>query len=77
MKTHETSTAEALANAAGERAKGYVDVGVSALNAVSGKARQIGQNTDEYVRDNPWMVIGAAAGIGIVIGYLLRGRSGT
>ena len=77
MKTHEThdgNTAESLANAAGERAKGYVDAGVNALNTVSGKARQLSQNADSCVRDNPWMAIGVAAGAGLLVGYLLRGR---
>ena len=55
MKTVEAETrdAEGLADAAGERAKRYVDVGVDALNAASGRARQIGHNADGYVRDNP------------------------
>lgn len=74
MKTHETTTAESLANAAGERAKSYVDAGVDALNTVSGKARQIGRTTDDCVRDNPWIAVGVAAGVGIVVGFLLRGR---
>ena len=79
MKTVETqpNDAEGLADAAGERAKHYVDVSVDALNAVSGKARQIGHNADGYVRDNPWLAIGAAAGVGICIGYLLRSRRGS
>jgi ElaB/YqjD/DUF883 family membrane-anchored ribosome-binding protein len=78
MKTVESKeeyTAESLAQAAGERAKSCVDAGVNALNAVSGKARQIGQNADGYVRDSPWLAIGAAAGVGAVIGFLL-GRRG-
>ncbi len=76
MKTVEPEThdAEGLADAAGKRAKHYVDVGVDTFNAASGKVRQIGHNADGYVRDNPWLAIGAAAGVGIFIGYLLRGR---
>ena len=75
--TREGSTTEGMANSAGERAKSYVDVGVNALNAVAGKARQIGQTTDGYVRENPWLVIGAAAGVGMLLGFLLRGRRGS
>ncbi len=78
MKTHETNeagTMENLANAAGERAKSYVDSGVSACNAVSDKARQLGQNANGYVRENPWVAIGAAAGVGALIGYLLGRRN--
>jgi ElaB/YqjD/DUF883 family membrane-anchored ribosome-binding protein len=69
-----SNNAENLATAAGERAKSYVDVGVEALNSVSGKARQLSHTADGYVRDNPWLAIGAAAGLGVVIGFLLRGR---
>ena len=68
-------TAEDLTNAAGERAKDCVDAGVSALNVVSGKARSLGNTADGYVRENPWVVIGAAAGVGILLGFVLRGRS--
>jgi len=32
------------------------------------------RTTDEYVRENPWTVIGVAAGIGLVIGLLIRRR---
>lgn len=74
VETQDACTAESLTEAAGERAKGYVDVGVNALNAVSGKARQLGQNADGYVRDNPWIAIGAAAGVGLLVGYMLRTR---
>jgi len=76
MKSVETATshAEGLADAIGERAKSYIGGGVDALSAASGKARQIGRSANGYVRDNPWLAIGAAAGVGIVIGYLLRSR---
>jgi ElaB/YqjD/DUF883 family membrane-anchored ribosome-binding protein len=70
----ETSTAEDLVQAAKERAKSCVDASVNALNVVSDKACQVGRNADGYVRENPWLVIGAAAGVGILVGYLLRGR---
>ena len=66
--------AEDIASAAGERVKDYVDQGVNALNVVSGKARQLGQAADSSVRNNAWIAIGAAAGVGLVLGYLLRGR---
>jgi ElaB/YqjD/DUF883 family membrane-anchored ribosome-binding protein len=76
VETQDGCTAEALTQAAGTRAKGYVDVGVNALNAVSGKARQLRQNADGYVRDNPWIAVGAAAGVGLLVGYMLRTRRG-
>ena len=32
--------------------------------------------TDEYVHENPWPLIGAAAAVGFVIGFMARGDSG-
>jgi len=74
VDAQETGTAERLTEAAGERAKAYVDAGVSSLNVVSGKARQLTQRADDCVRENPWLAIGAAAGAGLLLGFLLRGR---
>ena len=70
----QTCSAERLAEAAGQRVKSCVDAGVHAVHDVSGKARQIRHNTDSYVRDNAWLAIGVAAGVGILVGLLLRGR---
>jgi len=74
VETGNTCTPESLADAAGERAKSCVDAGVSALNTMSGKARELGRSADGCVRDNPWLALGAAAGVGILVGFLLRGR---
>lgn len=38
------------------------------------KARDVGQATDQYVRDNTWSTIAIAAVIGCVLGYLLASR---
>ncbi len=37
------------------------------------KYRQAATNTDQYVRDNPWPIVGAVAAAGILIG-LFTGR---
>ena len=42
---------------------------------VRSQARQASKNTDIYVRDNPWQVVGIAALIGIVVGILASRRS--
>lgn len=42
--------------------------------AVRARARQAAAVTDEYVHDNPWSSIGAAAALGILIGVLLGRR---
>ena len=41
---------------------------------VRARARQAAAVTDEYVHDNPWSSIGAAAALGIFIGVLLGRR---
>ena len=39
--------------------------------AVMVKTRQAAVNTDHYVHENPWQVVGIAAGLGFVLGLLL------
>src|SRR4030095_720682 len=36
------------------------------------QVRRVAESTDEYVRERPWAMIGAAAGVGLLIGLLLR-----
>lgn len=38
------------------------------------RARAAAQATDQYVHENPWPAVGAAAGIGFVIGLLISRR---
>jgi ElaB/YqjD/DUF883 family membrane-anchored ribosome-binding protein len=42
---------------------------------IGSSARQIGQRTDGFVRDNPWQVIGIAAVVGFAVGMLARRSS--
>ncbi len=42
---------------------------------VRDQARQVTRITDDYVRDNPWQVVGIAAVVGIVLGMLMTRRS--
>ena len=42
--------------------------------AIRDRARQAARVTDDYVHDNPWKAIGAAAGAGLVIGLLIGRR---
>ena len=41
------------------------------------KTRAAGQATDDYVRANPWQIIGVAAVAGLLVGYFLRRGGGT
>lgn len=36
------------------------------------RARLAARNTDEYVHENPWQLISVAAGIGLLVGYLIH-----
>jgi len=38
------------------------------------KAKEAGQATDAYVRDNPWQAVGIAAGVGLLVGMLISRR---
>ena len=37
-------------------------------------ARNVGEATDQYVRENTWTTIGIAAVLGCVVGYFLATR---
>lgn len=47
---------------------------IDAGQAVSDKAKCSVDATDQFVRDNPWKVLGIAAAAGIVIGAILSRR---
>ena len=38
------------------------------------KSKECAEIADDYVRENPWSAIGMAAGLGVVLGLLLRGK---
>jgi ElaB/YqjD/DUF883 family membrane-anchored ribosome-binding protein len=38
------------------------------------QARQVGRQTDTFVRDNPWQVIGIAALVGLAVGIFASRR---
>ncbi len=42
---------------------------------VKSQAKQVTKQTDTYVRDNPWQVVGIAALIGIAVGILATRRA--
>jgi ElaB/YqjD/DUF883 family membrane-anchored ribosome-binding protein len=39
-----------------------------------GQAQQVGRQTDTFVRDNPWQVIGIAALVGLAVGIFASRR---
>ena len=38
------------------------------------KSQEAAELADDYVRDNPWSAVGIAAGVGLVLGLLIRGK---
>ena len=38
------------------------------------KSKEAADVADDYVRENPWNAVGIAAGIGLVLGLLIRGK---
>jgi ElaB/YqjD/DUF883 family membrane-anchored ribosome-binding protein len=38
------------------------------------KSKECAEIADDYVRENPWSAVGMAAGVGLVLGLLIRGK---
>jgi len=38
------------------------------------KSQEAADIADDYVRENPWSAVGIAAGVGLVLGLLIRGK---
>ena len=38
------------------------------------KSKEAADVADDYVRENPWNAVGIAAGVGLVLGLLIRGK---
>ncbi len=47
---------------------------VEHAHEITSSAREIGEKGDRLVRDNPWMSVGIGAGIGLLLGMILRRR---
>ncbi|MDH2918998.1 MAG: DUF883 family protein [Sideroxydans sp.] len=45
-----------------------------AESAVSERAQQAAQDTDQYVHDHPWKAIGISACVGAIVGLLIARR---
>ena len=46
----------------------------SAENVAVRRAKEVADQTEKYVRDNPWQAVGIAAGVGLVLGLLMSRR---
>lgn len=47
---------------------------VDAKAALAAHSREAVQEADNYVHENPWQSIGMAAGVGLIIGFLMGRR---
>ncbi len=43
-----------------------------AENVLRDKAKEASKIADDYVRENPWSAVGIAAGVGLILGLLIR-----
>jgi len=57
-----------------ERTEKTVRAAMDALSndRLRNQVRRAAETTDEYVRERPWAMMGAAVGIGLLIGLLMR-----
>ncbi|SNS12148.1 Membrane-anchored ribosome-binding protein, inhibits growth in stationary phase, ElaB/YqjD/DUF883 family [Noviherbaspirillum humi] len=69
----------------GERAEDLRNKGIQLLDVAVERAqemqavalessREVAQNTDQYVRANPWRAVAVSAGVGLVFGMLFSSR---
>ena len=38
------------------------------------KSKEAAEIADDYVRENPWSAVGVAAGVGLILGLLIRSK---
>jgi ElaB/YqjD/DUF883 family membrane-anchored ribosome-binding protein len=70
MKAHARNAT--LLSTATDRARHVMDLGADAYHAAAKQTRAMGKNVDHYVRANPWIAVGAALGLGMLMGMLCR-----
>jgi len=60
-----------------ERLRDVLAEGQSSIKNLSDSVRRQAARADEVIRSNPYQTIGAAAAVGLLVGFLIsRGRSG-
>ena len=77
MRTTAGEAGEGAAEARGRmlaRLQSAKDNLVHLQDAAVAKAKAAGVAADDYVHGNPWRAIGAAAGVGLVVGLLIGRR---
>jgi ElaB/YqjD/DUF883 family membrane-anchored ribosome-binding protein len=51
-----------------------LDKAKSAQDAAIRTGKEIAHTTDDYVHDHPWQAVAMAAGVGVLVGFLLGRR---
>ncbi len=77
IKATASQSTEKIADARNRMQQALLDLKPRLANAeavLRDKARAAASAADEYVHDNPWVAMGAATGVGIVIGLLIGRR---
>ena len=52
----------------------YKDKLLDAEQALMERTKEAARATDEYVHEHPWQAVGAAAGVGLLLGMLIARR---
>lgn len=52
----------------------YKDKLIDAEQALMERTKEAARATDEYVHEHPWQAVGAAAGVGLLLGMLIARR---
>ena len=71
---HPGETIANLRDKALETISGAKEKIASLEEGLADKAKDVAAGADEFVHRNPWEAIGVAAGLGILIGLLIRRR---
>jgi ElaB/YqjD/DUF883 family membrane-anchored ribosome-binding protein len=77
MKGMANDSGERLTNASSRAQASLRDAYASLVeagNELGNHTRTAARATDRYVRDKPWHMLGVAAGVGLMVGYLLGRR---
>ena len=68
-----------LTGDAGTQAKGKANQATGSVQDVVGQAKDRAQdvygNVESYAKDQPAIALGVALGVGVILGFVLRGRN--
>ena len=71
---HPSETISSIRNKALETISGAKESLSNLEGALTEKAKVVAEGADDFVHRNPWEAVGVAAGLGLLIGLLIRRR---